>query len=64
MGHAMTDRNDVQYHSERARRELDLGLTASSTVAARAHLRLSSLHFQKLRELDHGMQPIEVPLPL
>ena len=32
-------------------RELDLGLTASLPQVARAHLTLSSMHLQKLRQV-------------
>ncbi|WP_114952116.1 hypothetical protein [Sphingosinicella terrae] len=39
---------DHAYHSERALRELHLGLTSSSVAAARAHLQLSSLHMKKV----------------
>ena len=48
----MTD--DINYHRQRASRELNQGLASSSIPAARAHLRLSSLHFQRLRELEGG----------
>jgi hypothetical protein len=40
-----------RYREERAQRELDLGLTAGSIGAARAHLTLSSLHLQRMRSL-------------
>jgi hypothetical protein len=43
--------DQISYHSSRAMRELDLGLIAKSVPAARAHLRLSSLHLDRLREL-------------
>lgn len=46
----MTD--DISYHRQRANRELNQGLASSSIAVARAHLRLSTLHFQKLRELE------------
>jgi len=42
---------EIQYHQSRAARELDLGLSASNLNAARAHLKLSSLHMQRAREL-------------
>jgi hypothetical protein len=45
---------DVSYHSERAERELQLGLTAPSVSAARSHLQLSSLHKQKVLETRAG----------
>lgn len=50
----MTD--DIDYHRSRASRELNLGLASGSLPAARAHLRLSSLHYQKVRDLE-GQPP-------
>ena len=44
--------NDITYHRSRASRELNLGLASGSLPAARAHLKLSSLHFQRVRELE------------
>jgi hypothetical protein len=41
---------DVLYHSQRAERELHLGLTAPSISVARSHLQLSSLHKKKVLE--------------
>jgi hypothetical protein len=41
----------VSYHNARATRELDLGLTADTAVASRAHLKLASLHMERVREL-------------
>ena len=52
VGVGMTTRqNDLSYHSERATRELDLGLTAETLSAARAHLHPASMHMERLREL-------------
>jgi len=55
----MTD--DIAYHRDRASRELNLGLASGSLPVARAHLRLSSLHLQRLRDLEgqppHGDRP-------
>lgn len=49
----------ASYHHERARRELDAGLTASSSSAARAHLELSNLHLKRARELGaHEGRPL------
>ena len=42
----------ISYHRDRASRELNLGLSSGSLAAARAHLKLSSLHFQRLRDLE------------
>lgn len=47
----------LNYHSLRAARELDLGLTAASIAAARAHLQLASMHMQKARELNTSTVP-------
>jgi hypothetical protein len=44
----------IGYHSDRATRELDLGMAASSPAAARAHLELASLHMARVRELSWG----------
>ena len=41
----------AEFHRQRAERELDIGLIASSPAAARAHLQLSSLHHRRAREL-------------
>lgn len=43
---------DLDYHRQRANRELNLGLASSSIRVARAHLQLSSLHFKKMREIE------------
>ena len=50
-GVGMTKQDDLSYHSERATRELDLGLTAETLSAARAHLKLASMHMERVREL-------------
>jgi len=39
------------YHSKRARRERDLAFISSCPQAAKAHLALSTLHMQRLREV-------------
>jgi len=44
----MTD--PVKIHSERAMAELDLAVRAEHAVAARAHLSLSVLHLERMRE--------------
>ena len=48
----------LSYHSQRATHELDLGLSAGSASAARAHLELASMHLQRLRELTEKPAPI------
>jgi hypothetical protein len=45
----MKRRDDKDYHSERARAEIDLAYRADTQVAAEAHLRLSALHLARLR---------------
>jgi hypothetical protein len=47
--------DDIAYHRARASHELNLGLTSSSMAAARSHLRLSSLHMERLRLLAGGI---------
>lgn len=43
---------ELDYHRARAARELNLGLASSAIRVARAHLQLSSLHFQRVKELE------------
>ena len=52
MGVAMPQRDALNYHTQRATRELDLGLTAGSSLVARAHLKLASMHLQRVREIS------------
>ena len=47
----------LNYHSARATREFDLGLTAESSSAARAHLKLASMHMERMRELTGQTAP-------
>ena len=47
----MSIEEQIEYHSQRAMRELDQGLVASCVAAARAHLQLSSLHMSRMRDL-------------
>jgi len=44
----------IAYHSQRASTELHLGLTTPCPAAARAHLKLSALHFERVRVLQSG----------
>lgn len=46
-----------RYHSERALAELELARKASCADAARAHLRLSSLHLEKSQALGGTADP-------
>jgi hypothetical protein len=52
----------IQYHQDRAARELSLGLTANCIAAARAHLQLSSMHREKVRALGAGLSMAKPPL--
>jgi hypothetical protein len=53
----MSKEEAVSYHSRRATHELDLGLTAESGTAARAHLQLASMHMERVRELTGASPP-------
>jgi len=44
--------DDRSYHLERVRSELDIAYHAEAERVADAHLRLSALHIQRLRDLD------------
>ena len=47
---AMQQESDRDYHTRRAREELDRAYRADRWTAMSAHFRLSSLHMQKVRE--------------
>ena len=55
------DMEAITYHRARADRERNIGLTSSSLAAARAHLRLSSLHWQRVHELGGAGQLADRP---
>jgi hypothetical protein len=42
--------DDREYHVRRARAELDMAYRTSSRVAAEAHMKLSMLHMERVRE--------------
>ncbi len=44
----MTNEEDREYHTRRAQEEFDRAYRTNSNVAAAAHMRLSSLHMQRL----------------
>lgn len=50
----MLAEDDREYHTERARVELDQAYRAESSAVAEAHLKLSSLHMQRLQALGGG----------
>lgn len=54
----MSIEDQIQYHARRAARELDQGLGALSSAAARAHLELSSLHLARVRDLQGDEAPV------
>ena len=48
------DHDPLEFHRRRASQELHIGLLATDPAIARAHLKLSSLHFQKVRDLKRS----------
>ena len=48
---------DLSYHQDRARAELDCGYRASSGNAADAHLRLSAMHMKRALEISRAPRP-------
>ena len=48
---------DFEFHTERAKAELDLARRAETAQAASAHLQLSRLHVEKLRGLGGSVAP-------
>ena len=47
----MSQQDVIDYHSTRASKEMDLGLTTNVMAASRAHLKLAALHMRRVREL-------------
>lgn len=56
----MNHLDDREYHTQRARIELDMAYRAERSEVANAHLRLSSLHMERARS---AAQPQASPLP-
>ena len=50
----MLSHDDIQFHSERARAELELAGSAVSASAAKAHRGLSALHLDRLKNLGEA----------
>lgn len=48
----MTPETNHEYHLRRARAELDLAYRAKCHMASESHLRLSSLHMQRMNDPD------------
>ena len=47
--------DEVKFHSDRALIEIDRARGAADHVVAQAHLRLSELHLQRVRELSRPL---------
>lgn len=56
--------SDLEYHRERAARELDIGLVAETMTAARAHLKLAALHMSRVKELASSHADAKAPLSM
>jgi hypothetical protein len=50
----MSRDDEIDVHTERALVEIDRARSAATLAAARAHLSLSELHFDKVRELSEA----------
>lgn len=60
----MTEIDDREYHTQRARVELDMAYRAERPDVASAHLRLSSLHMQRAGVGAQGLAalpPVNLP---
>lgn len=53
--------SDHDFHLRRARAELDLAYRSECQAAMEAHLRLSSLHMQRLGSADFSARPAGRP---
>lgn len=53
----MIRETDHDYHVRRARAEFDLAYRSDCRAATESHLRLSSLHMQRLRDLPPSPPP-------
>ena len=54
----MIAETDHDYHMRRVRAELDLAYRSECQTAMEAHLRLSSLHMQRLKSSEPAVRPI------
>ena len=54
-------KTQIDYHRGRAAKEMDKGLRTPSLAAARAHLRLSALHAERVSRLS-GRRLLHPPL--
>lgn len=53
----MTHETDHDFHMRRARAEIDLAYRSECRAAMEAHLRLSSLHMQRLKTSQPAVRP-------
>jgi signal transduction histidine kinase len=55
---------DLQYHRERATRELEMGLIAGNLTASRAHLKLAAMHMGRVKQLASTAAEAASPLEM
>ena len=48
----MLSQQDLEYHQQRARAEMDQAYRAVHNSAAEAHMRLAGLHMERLKRVD------------
>ena len=54
--------DEIKFHSDRAMSELDLASRSADIRAAEAHLRLSALHLERMRQLSESApSPLNQP---
>jgi hypothetical protein len=54
--------DEIKFHSDRAMSELDLASRSADMRAAEAHLRLSALHLERMRQLTETiLSPLNQP---
>jgi hypothetical protein len=54
--------DEIKFHSDRAMSELELASRSADMRAAEAHLRLSALHLERMRQLTETMpSPLNQP---
>jgi hypothetical protein len=54
--------DEIKFHSDRAMSELDLASRSADMRAAEAHLRLSALHLERMRQLaESAPSPLHQP---
>jgi hypothetical protein len=58
MSESRAMQDEIKFHTDRAMAELALAAGSSDLTAARAHLRLSELHLQRMRALSGAPAPL------